>query len=55
MRTYDAVGLAAPQIGVPLRIIAIEFSASRKKEFDEKTYKSRQMQTIPFKVRASLI
>ncbi|KAF4527701.1 hypothetical protein B566_EDAN016368 [Ephemera danica] len=50
MKTYDAVGLAAPQIGVHLRIIAIEFSASRRKEFDEKTYKSRQMETVPFRV-----
>jgi hypothetical protein len=54
MRRYDAVGLAAPQIGVPLRIIAIEFSASRKKEFDDKTYKARQMQTVPFKVSIQL-
>lgn len=50
MKGYDAVGLAAPQIGVPLRIITIEFSAARRKEFDEKTYKGREMQTIPFRV-----
>ncbi|XP_027215858.2 peptide deformylase, mitochondrial isoform X1 [Penaeus vannamei] len=50
MKTYDAVGLAAPQIGVPLRIITLEFSPKRKKEFGEEVYAAREMSILPFTV-----
>lgn len=50
MRRYDAVGLAAPQIGIPLQIFAIEFLESKQKEFSTEVYANRQMKTVPFRV-----
>ncbi|XP_046397618.1 peptide deformylase, mitochondrial-like [Ischnura elegans] len=50
LRGYDAVGIAAPQIGVPLRIFAVEFPESRMEEFSKEVVHSRKMSTFPFKV-----
>lgn len=50
LKGYDAVGIAAPQIGVPLRMFAVEFSESRKNEFTKEVFQLREMSTFPFKV-----
>lgn len=50
MLHYQAVGIAAPQIGVPLRIIMIEFSESSKKNISPELCANREITTIPLKV-----
>lgn len=50
LRKYDCVGIAAPQIGISLRIIAMEFNRHIKKELSEATYKARQMSELPLTV-----
>ena len=50
MRSYESVGLAAPQIGVPLRIFMIEFSEKMSEKFIPDIRKSREMAIIPLKV-----
>nr|XP_053647921.1 peptide deformylase, mitochondrial-like isoform X2 [Cherax quadricarinatus] len=50
MKKYDCVGLSAPQIGMPLRILALEFSSKRKEEYGTAVYTARDMSVIPFTV-----
>ena len=50
MHSYESVGLAAPQIGVPLRIFLIEFSEKMSEKFSPDIRKSREMAIIPLKV-----
>lgn len=50
MHSYESVGLAAPQIGVPLRIFMIEFSEKMSEKFSPDIRKSREMAIIPLKV-----
>jgi peptide deformylase len=50
MSDYDACGLAAPQLGVSLRIIVLQFSEEMLKHFDEKTVTSREIKPFPLKV-----
>ncbi|XP_034132617.1 peptide deformylase, mitochondrial [Drosophila guanche] len=50
LRKYNCVGIAAPQIGVSLRIIAMEFKKSLQKEMPEAVYQSRQMSELPLTV-----
>lgn len=50
LRKYDCVGIAAPQIGVSLRIIAMEFNRHIKKELTDAIYKARQMSELPLTV-----
>lgn len=50
LRKYDCVGIAAPQIGVSLRIIAMEFKRSIKNELPQAMYKARQMSELPLTV-----
>lgn len=50
MKRYDSVGLAAPQIGMPLRIILLEFSSKRKQQFGSDVYAAREMSTLPLTV-----
>ncbi|KAG8229870.1 hypothetical protein J437_LFUL008260 [Ladona fulva] len=50
LKGYDAAGVAAPQIGVPLRIFAVEFPEFKKKEINKETYELWEMSTFPFKV-----
>ncbi|EDW13781.1 peptide deformylase, mitochondrial [Drosophila mojavensis] len=50
LRKYDCVGVAAPQIGVSLRIIAMEFRRGIKKELPEAMYRARQMSELPLTV-----
>jgi peptide deformylase len=50
MCSYESVGLAAPQIGVPLKIFMIEFSEKMSEKFSPDIQKSREMAIIPLKV-----
>lgn len=50
LRHYDCVGVAAPQLGVPLRIIAMEFRAGKQQQFTPETYEQRKMSTLPLAV-----
>lgn len=50
MLQYQAIGIAAPQIGIPLRIIMIEFSESSKKHISPEMCANREITTIPLKV-----
>lgn len=50
LRHYDCVGVAAPQLGVPLRIIAMEFRAEKQQQFSPETYGERKMSTLPLAV-----
>lgn len=50
MHSYESVGLAAPQIGVPLRIFMIEFSEKMSEKFSPNIQKTREMAVIPLKV-----
>ncbi|XP_068155525.1 peptide deformylase, mitochondrial [Drosophila tropicalis] len=50
LRKYNCVGIAAPQIGVSLRIIAMEFKKEIRKELPEFTYKARLMSELPLTV-----
>lgn len=50
MRSYKLVGIAAPQIGIPLKVIIMEFSDHMRDEFTAEVYKIRQMETLPLQV-----
>lgn len=49
-RKYNCMGLAAPQIGVPLRVIAFEFNEKHMKEFTLEEQKSREINLVPYTV-----
>ena len=55
LRKYECVGLAAPQVGISLRIIVMEFSEKLKGKFSPAVYKTRQMETLPLTVIYYLI
>lgn len=50
MHKYKCVGLAAPQVGIPLRVIGLEFKDSYRKDFPEDVYATRNMQPLPLTV-----
>lgn len=50
MKHYRSVGISAPQIGVPLRIIMIEFPEGMEDRFPPGVYQAREMSPIPFTV-----
>lgn len=50
LRKYECVGLAAPQIGVPLNIVLLEFTDKMLKCHSSETVKLRQMETMPLTV-----
>ncbi|KAH8249960.1 hypothetical protein KR026_002661 [Drosophila bipectinata] len=50
LRKFDCVGIAAPQIGVSLRIIAMEFKGGIRKELPEAVYQARQMTELPLTI-----
>jgi len=45
---YDCVGVAAPQVGVPLRIIAMQFTQKQLGMFEPRTVVQAGMQPLPF-------
>lgn len=50
LRKYKAVGLSAPQIGISLRVIVMEFTEKTKCEFSIELQKTRQMEVLPLTV-----
>lgn len=50
MRDYKLAGIAAPQMGMNLQIIIMEFSDELKREFSSEIYKVREMETLPLTV-----
>ena len=50
MKRYGAVGIAAPQIGIPLRIIMIEFSPSALEKLPKEIIKKQDISPVPFSV-----
>lgn len=47
---YKCIGLSAPQIGIPLRVIAFEFNEKHINEYNLEEQKSREMSLVPFTV-----
>lgn len=50
LRKFNCVGIAAPQIGVSLRIIVMEFREDLNKKFTKEVYVARQMSPLPLTV-----
>lgn len=50
MNYYRSVGISAPQIGIPLRIIMVEIPKYVIDHFGPEVCKMREMQQINFKV-----
>ncbi|XP_030374545.1 peptide deformylase, mitochondrial [Scaptodrosophila lebanonensis] len=50
LRKFDCVGIAAPQIGVSLRIIAMEFKKDIKRDLPQATFEARKMSELPLTV-----
>lgn len=50
LQKYQCVGLAAPQIGVPLNIVILCVTEKMMKSHSSETVKLRQMETIPLTV-----
>ncbi|XP_039494612.1 peptide deformylase, mitochondrial [Drosophila santomea] len=50
LRHYDCVGVAAPQVGIPLRIIVMEFREGKQEQFKSEVYEERKMSTLPLAV-----
>lgn len=51
LRKYNCVGLAAPQIGVPLNVIVVEFTEKHLGHHSKEAVKAKQMETMPLTVR----
>ena len=47
MDNYSLVGLAAPQIGISLRVFIISFGEHLKKKFTPEIYRAKEMSTFP--------
>ena len=47
---FDGVGISAPQIGVPVQISMIQFTAGQLKFWSEEIQKIKQMEEIPLKI-----
>lgn len=50
LHNYSLVGLAAPQIGVPSRIIVMEASERLLEKYSKNVYETRQMSILPLTV-----
>lgn len=50
LRKYDCVGLSAPQVGIPLRVIVMEFKSKVQDVIPKEIYKSKEMATLPLTV-----
>ncbi|XP_011641642.1 peptide deformylase, mitochondrial-like [Pogonomyrmex barbatus] len=50
MRTYNAYGLSAPQIGLPWQIFAIECTERNMKGIEETVKKAQEMSIIPMTI-----
>lgn len=50
LRKYKAVGLSAPQIGISLQVIVLEFTAKTRSEFPPEIQRVRNMTDLPLTV-----
>lgn len=50
LRSFSLVGLAAPQIGIPSRIIVMEASEQLKEKYPAAIYKARGCEILPMTV-----
>lgn len=50
MRKLECVGLSAPQIGVPLRILALEYPKKMLEESSPESRKVRGLSTQPLRI-----
>lgn len=48
---YKLAGIAAPQVGMALKIIVMEFGDELKKEFTAEEYRVREMEKLPLTVK----
>lgn len=54
LNDYRLVGIAAPQIGVSLRIFLMQFKENSKENLTPDVYKARDMSPMPLTVRTML-
>ena len=47
---FDGVGLSAPQIGVPLQIMMVQFTKKQIKFWSEDIRKKQEMEVLPLKI-----
>lgn len=47
---YSLVGLAAPQVGISLRVFIISFGEHLKEKFTPEIYKAKEMSTLPYTI-----
>ena len=47
---FDGVGLSAPQIGVPLQIMMVQFTQKQINVWSEDVRKKKQMEVLPLKI-----
>lgn len=51
MKSYNCVGLSAPQIGVPFRLFLFELNQKHLKDYTEQERKVKEIEEIPLTVR----
>lgn len=47
---YRCTGISAPQIGIPLRVIAVEFNEKHMRDYSAADQKIKEMSLMPFTV-----
>jgi peptide deformylase len=50
LNDFNLVGLAAPQIGIGLRVFVMSFDEKKKENFTPEVFKAREMSLFPFTV-----
>uniref|UniRef100_A0A1B0GPX5 Peptide deformylase n=1 Tax=Phlebotomus papatasi TaxID=29031 RepID=A0A1B0GPX5_PHLPP len=50
MKSFKLVGVAAPQVGIPLRVIAMEFPKAVLENYTNEVAKTRNMQLLPLQL-----
>ena len=50
LKRYDSLGVSAPQVGVPVQIMMMQFTKTQLEFWSEETRRSREMETIPLKI-----
>jgi len=50
LKRFDGVGISAPQVGVPLQIMMVQFTTSQLNCWTQDMQQSREMEVIPLKI-----
>ena len=50
LKRFDCVGLSAPQIGVPIQIMMVQFTKKQMSFWSEEIRKKREMEVLPLKI-----